>query len=242
MLDQSQGDGKREAGIKGLFSGIAPVYDLLNSVMSLGMHKRWRRLCVKWAGVKRGDKALDVCCGSGDFAFALAERTGSEGEVAGLDFSAPMLEVARSKAVRRGLQWVEFVEGNALSLPFEDEHFDTVTVGYGLRNVVDLPGALLEMVRVAKPGGSVVNLEIMGIAAPLLRPLWRLYFNRLTPLVARLFGGDKAAYDYLPCSVERFLTVDQMREEMEKAGLVEVVSRPFVFGAVCAFIGRKKLG
>lgn len=239
MLNKADENEGKEAGIRRLFSTIAPRYDLLNSVMSLGMHKRWRRLCVRWAGVERGDAALDVCCGSGDFAFALAETVGREGCVVGTDFSASMLRIAENKAVKRGLEWVEFQEANVCELPFDSDSFDIVTVGFGLRNVPDLAKALSEMGRVTKPGGNVVNLEIMGVRGSIVTPLWKLYFSRFVPWFTSLLGGDKSAYRYLPSSVEEFVTPEQMMSLMTEAGYEDVKCRPFVFGAVCAFVGKK---
>jgi demethylmenaquinone methyltransferase/2-methoxy-6-polyprenyl-1,4-benzoquinol methylase len=234
----SNEDGK-EAYVESLFSSIAPKYDLLNSVLSLTRHKAWRRFAVSKSGIKPGGRALDVCCGTGDFAFELARRVGKEGHIIGVDFSNPMIDIAREKATRRGFTNVEFTDANACALPFEDNSFDCATVGFGLRNVSDITKALSEMTRVVKPGGRVVNLEISHVRLPILRPLWKFWFYFLTPRTASFLRARRSAYEYLPDSVKTFISREELAELMESSGLIDVRYHDLMFGAVCVHIGTK---
>ena len=179
--------------VRGMFDGIAPVYDAMNRVMTAGLDQRWRRLAVSEV-VWPGDRVLDACCGTGDMAVA-AERRG--GSVVGLDFSEQMLERARRKTGT-----VEWVQGDALALPFGDREFDAATVGFGVRNLVDLEGGLRELARVLRPSGQLAVLEITRPGG-LLRPFFRLWFDVLVPLAGKVLPGGKA-YTYLPASVRRF--------------------------------------
>lgn len=230
----------KEAYIERMFSSIAPKYDLMNSVLSLNMHKAWRRFAVHKSGLCEGGSALDVCCGTGDFAFELAERVGEKGRVVGLDFSAAMIDLAREKARKLNREWVSFVVGNACELPFEDNSYDCVTMGFGLRNVADVSRAISEMARVARPGGKVINLEISKVRSPLLRLPWMLYFYALTPYTATMFGAKREAYEYLPESVKEFISREELSEEFKRAGLRDVRYHDLMFGAVCVHIGTKQ--
>jgi demethylmenaquinone methyltransferase/2-methoxy-6-polyprenyl-1,4-benzoquinol methylase len=235
------GTGK-EAYIEGLFSSIAPRYDLLNSVLSLSRHKAWRRFAAAMTGLEPGGRALDVCCGTGDFAFELARLAGPSGRVVGADFSMPMIELAARKARRRGVEQVEFVVGNACSLPFADQSFDCATVGFGLRNVADVGAALSEMARVTKPGGKVVSLEITRVSAALVALPWRLYFYSLAPRAARVFRGRREAYEYLAGSVRSFMSREDLAAEFVRAGLRDVAFRDLTLGVVCVHVGTKPGG
>ncbi|MGB9620229.1 MAG: ubiquinone/menaquinone biosynthesis methyltransferase, partial [Armatimonadota bacterium] len=186
-----------EAYIENLFSSIAPRYDLINTLLSLTRHKAWRRFAVEKSGVSAGGRALDVCCGTGDFAFELARVVGPTGRVVAIDFSAPMLNIAEKKARERGFHQVEFREANACRLPFADSSFDCATIGFGLRNVPSIESVLREMTRVVRPQGRVVSLEILGIRSWPAATFWRLYFDFLAPHAARLLGGRREAYEYL---------------------------------------------
>src|ERR671935_1142990 len=173
--------------VRTMFDRIAPVYDLMNRVMTAGLDGRWRRLTAR-AVVRSGDRVLDACCGTGDLALA-DERAG--GRVVGLDFSERMLERARRKAP--GIEWVR---GDLLELPFEDASFEATTVGFGVRNVADLERSLRELRRVLRHGGRVGILEITTPRGP-LRLFYRLWFDRLVPLIGKLLRGG-SAYTYLP--------------------------------------------
>jgi demethylmenaquinone methyltransferase/2-methoxy-6-polyprenyl-1,4-benzoquinol methylase len=205
-----------EEQVQAMFDRIAGIYDLLNSVMTVGMHQRWRERAADLAAVGAGDRALDVATGTGDLALALADRAGAEGEVVGCDFSEAMLELAREKAP--GLR---FEHANALDLPYEDGSFDAATVGFGARNFSDLAGGLAEMARVVRPGGRVVVLEITTPTRPPLSWFFQLWFDRLVPVIGRI-AGDPDAYSYLPSSVKRFPDGRGLAAAMAAVGLIDV--------------------
>jgi demethylmenaquinone methyltransferase/2-methoxy-6-polyprenyl-1,4-benzoquinol methylase len=199
--------------VRAMFDRIARIYDLLNSVMTAGMHHAWRRRAADLARVGRGSRALDVATGTGDLAQELAGRGAS---VTGMDFSPAMLALAREKA-----PGIEFEEGDALALRYDDGDFDAVTVGFGARNFSDLDRGLREMARVTKPDGRVVVLEITTPQRPPLSWFFRLWFDRVVPVLGRL-AGDSDAYTYLPSSVRRFPSPEELAERMAAAGLRDV--------------------
>jgi demethylmenaquinone methyltransferase/2-methoxy-6-polyprenyl-1,4-benzoquinol methylase len=203
-----------------MFDGIATHYDLMNSVMSAGLHHRWRSRAADRASLREGETALDVCCGTGDLAFELKRRVGPGGTVVGLDFSEQMLALARAKATRSGVS-VEFRHGNALALPFPDSSFDGATVGFGVRNLVDLRKGVLELARVVRPGRRVVVLEITTPDRPPLSWFYRLWFDRLVPMLGAV-AGDRDAYSYLPQSVKRFPPALELAELMHACGLRDI--------------------
>jgi demethylmenaquinone methyltransferase / 2-methoxy-6-polyprenyl-1,4-benzoquinol methylase len=205
-----------EPQVRAMFDRIARVYDLMNSVMTAGMHHRWRERAADLAQLRPGDRALDVATGTGDLALALKRRVGDSGEVVGSDFSEPMLERARRKAPGVRFEW-----GNALELPYDDGAFDAATVGFGARNFADLDRGLAEMTRVVRPGGRVVVLEITRPERPPLSWFFRLWFDRVVPQLGRL-AGDPDAYSYLPSSVRRFPGPRELAAALARAGLVEV--------------------
>jgi demethylmenaquinone methyltransferase / 2-methoxy-6-polyprenyl-1,4-benzoquinol methylase len=205
-----------EPQVQAMFDRIAGVYDLMNSVMTAGLHHRWRARAADLAALLPGQRALDVATGTGDLAVELARRVGLSGEVVGSDFSERMLELARKKAPEIG-----FEQGNALALPYEDDSFDAATVGFGARNFSDLPQGLREMARVVRPGGRVVILEITTPERPPLSMFFRLWFDRIVPLLGR-FAGDSDAYTYLPSSVRRFPGARGLAAAMSATGLVNV--------------------
>ncbi len=213
-------------GVRSMFDRIAPVYDLMNRVMTLGLDQRWRRLAVS-ASVRRGDRVLDACCGTGDLAIA-ARAAGAD--VVGLDFSEKMLERARVKEPA-----VEWVQGDLLALPFGDASFDAATVGFGVRNVADLDGGLAELRRVLRPGGRVAILEITKPSG-FLKPFYRLWFDVLIPLAGKILPGGKA-YTYLPASVRRFPGPGELARLLEAAGFREVRYRLLGGGIVALHTG-----
>jgi demethylmenaquinone methyltransferase / 2-methoxy-6-polyprenyl-1,4-benzoquinol methylase len=205
-----------EPQVQAMFDRIASVYDLMNSVMTAGMHHRWRARAADMAAIGPGDRVLDVATGTGDLAVELKRRVGPAGEVVGSDFSEGMLELARGKAAD-----IRFEHGNALALPYDDGEFDAATVGFGARNFSDLPQGLREMARVVRPGGRVVILEITTPQRPPLSWFFRLWFDRLVPLLGRA-AGDPDAYTYLPSSVRRFPEARGLAAAMTAVGLVDV--------------------
>ena len=214
-------------GVRRMFDRIAPVYDAMNRVMTAGLDQRWRRATAE-AVVRPGDRVLDACCGTGDLALAARARGGL---VTGLDFSEAMLVRARRKGPE--LRWVR---GDMLALPFEDGAFDSVTVGFGVRNVEDLGRALAEMRRVTVPGGRAGILEITTPRGP-LKPFYKLWFDRVVPLLGRLLpGGD--AYTYLPASVRRFPGPEELAELLGSCGFEAVRFRRFAGGIVALHVGE----
>ena len=210
-----------------MFDRIAPVYDVMNRVMTAGLDQRWRRKTVN-AVVRPGDRVLDAACGTGDLAI-IASKAG--GEVTGLDFSEAMLVRARRK--KPELEWIR---GDVLALPFDDDSFDAATVGFGVRNVADLPGAIAELRRVLKPGGRLAILEITRPRGP-LRIFYSLWFDRIVPLLGKVLPGGEA-YTYLPASVRRFPGPDDLAAQM--AGFRDVGYRLFAGGIVALHTGVKE--
>lgn len=201
-----------DSQVRGMFDRIARVYDRMNSVMTAGMHHRWRERAVDLARVGPGSRALDVATGTGDLALELAGRGAT---VTGMDFAPAMLEFARAKA-----PGIEFEEGDALALRYEDASFDAATVGFGARNFGDLDRGLRELARVVKPGGRVVVLEITTPRKPPLSWFFRAWFDRIVPGLGRLV--DSEAYVYLPSSVRRFPGPEELAGKMAAAGLDDV--------------------
>jgi demethylmenaquinone methyltransferase / 2-methoxy-6-polyprenyl-1,4-benzoquinol methylase len=222
-----------EPQVRAMFDRIARVYDLMNSVMTAGMHHRWRERAVDMAEVGPGDRALDVATGTGDLAIALGRRVGPQGEVIGSDFSEQMLELARRKSDAVRFEW-----GNALDLGYEADSFDAVTVGFGARNFSDLRAGLKEMTRVARPGGRVVVLEITTPRRPPLSWFFRIWFDHMVPLIGRI-AGDPDAYSYLPSSVRRFPGPDELAAELASTGLEDVRWVLTAGGIIAIHSGRK---
>jgi demethylmenaquinone methyltransferase/2-methoxy-6-polyprenyl-1,4-benzoquinol methylase len=228
---------QRAAKVDELFGAIAGRYDRLNDIQSLGLHRLWKRRLVRLAAVNAGDRALDVCCGTGDIAFRLAAQGAA---VTGLDFSEPMLTVARQRPTRPASSGpVEFVQGDAMQLPFPEASFAAVTVGYGLRNLADWRAGLREMVRVAQPGGRILVLDFGKPANTLLRHAYFLYLRTAVPLFGLLFCGSPSAYAYILESLRHYPAQIGVREQMLDAGLVDVQILNFLGGAMSINVGVK---
>jgi demethylmenaquinone methyltransferase/2-methoxy-6-polyprenyl-1,4-benzoquinol methylase len=202
-----------EPQVRAMFDRIARVYDLMNRVMTVGMDARWRARAADLAEAREGSTVIDVATGTGDLAIEMGSRGAS---VTGVDFSGGMLEIARQKA-----PGIEFRQGNALALEFPDDTFDAATVGFGARNFDDLPRGLSEMARVVRPGGRVVVLEITTPQRPPLSWFFRLWFDRIVPLLGKV-AGDPEAYEYLPNSVKRFPGPERLAAVMDEAGIGEM--------------------
>jgi demethylmenaquinone methyltransferase / 2-methoxy-6-polyprenyl-1,4-benzoquinol methylase len=213
-----------EGQVQAMFDRIAGVYDVMNSVMTAGLHHHWRERAADLARLQSGDRALDVATGTGDLALELARRVGPAGEVVGSDFSEGMLARAREKGAARAgaesgrLRWEH---ADAMRLPYADGEFDAATVGFGARNFGDLDRGLHEMARVVRPGGRVVVLEITTPTKPPLSEFFRIWFDRVVPVVGRL-AADPEAYEYLPNSVRRFPGPEALAATLAAAGLEDV--------------------
>ena len=213
-------------GVRSMFDRIAPVYDSMNRLMTAGLDRRWRREAAE-AVVKPGDRVLDSCCGTGDLAIAAAAAGGN---VTGVDFSKPMLERARRKAPK-----LEWIEGDALALPFADESFDAATVGFGVRNLSELDKGLHELRRVLRPGGRLAILEITRPTG-FVAPFYRLWFDVLIPAAGKVLPGG-SAYTYLPASVRRFPDPQGLARLMDEAGFGEIRWRLFAGRIVALHTG-----
>jgi demethylmenaquinone methyltransferase/2-methoxy-6-polyprenyl-1,4-benzoquinol methylase len=222
-----------EGQVRAMFDRIAGFYDAMNSVMTAGLHHRWRERAADLAAVGPGDRALDVATGTGDLAIELARRVGPSGEVVGSDFSEAMLDRARAKAPELRWEW-----GNALSLPYADGEFAAATVGFGARNFSDLERGLAEMARVVRPGGRVVVLEITSPTKPPLSTFFRLWFDRVVPVLGRL-TGESVAYSYLPSSVRRFPGPEALGAVMHGLGLRDVRWILTAGGIIALHVGSK---
>jgi demethylmenaquinone methyltransferase/2-methoxy-6-polyprenyl-1,4-benzoquinol methylase len=222
-----------EPQVRAMFDRIARVYDLMNSVMTAGLHHQWRRRAADLAGVGPGDRVLDVATGTGDLAIELARRVAPGGAVVGTDFSEEMLQHARGKAPGITFQW-----GNALELPYADGEFAAATVGFGARNFNDLEQGLSEMARVVRPGGRVVILEITTPQKPPLSTFFSLWFDRLVPLIGKV-AGDSDAYDYLPNSVKRFPQPEGLAAVLQRAGLEQIRWVLTAGGIIAMHVGVK---
>lgn len=245
---------ERRRYVADLFSRIARRYDLLNDLMTFGMHRRWKRRTAQAAaaglpipsppgpafpGLALPGLALDVSTGTGDLAFELARCPGVNA-VAAVDLLPAMLRLAREKGRRqRGGSAVSLLQGDAVSLPFADDSFACATAGFSLRNMPEVRAALAEMVRVVRPGGRVALLELSPLERGLKARAFRLYFHGFVPRLGRLAAGDAAAYTYLPQSVERFMDAEELAALLRELGLAAVEYRRLGFGTVCLHQGRK---
>jgi len=223
-----------EPQVRAMFDRIAGFYDLMNSVMTAGLHHRWRARAADLAALGPGESALDVACGTGDLAIELARRVGTGGEVIGSDFAEEMLERARAKDPGLIWEW-----GNALELPYASGRFDAATVGFGARNFSDLDRGLAEMTRVVKPGGRVVVLEITTPRKPPLSTFYRVWFDHVVPLIGRL-TGEQEAYTYLPSSVRRFPGPEGLAAAMQRAGLSDIRWVLTAGGIIALHVGTKR--
>ena len=223
-----------------MFARISPRYDLMNSLMTGGMHHRWKRTTARLTTQGLCGTALDIATGTGDLAFALSERPGITAAV-GVDLLPEMIALAEAKAAagKRHSAKANFIVGDALRLPFADGTFCCATAGFSLRNMEDVSAAVNEMARVVSPGGRVTTLELTPMPAGWPATLGRVYFHKVVPLLGELVAGDRSAYTYLPSSVDYFLTADGLAEAFRAAGLTNVGYRRLGMGAVAIHYGEK---
>ena len=229
----AEGTAKREA-VREMFGRIAPRYDLMNGFMSLRLHNRWRAYATSLLQLKPGDKALDICCGTGDFIRPLRNAVQEQGAVMGLDFCQPMLELAKNKEVAANA----LILGDACTLPIPSNAFDGVTVGWGIRNVPDIDRAHQEIFRILKPGGRFVSLDTAIPRNAITRALSGIFCQGIVPIVGSVFG-QKEAYTYLPKSTARFWSREKLKESMEKAGFTDCGYKYLMLGNICIHWGQK---
>jgi demethylmenaquinone methyltransferase/2-methoxy-6-polyprenyl-1,4-benzoquinol methylase len=230
--------------IRQMFASIAPTYDLLNYLLSLGQDRRWRKRAVELSGLSgyKDARVLDICTGTADLAMAFSRHLGSGGRVVGSDFCWEMLALAPAKLRARDAvgSRIALVQADALRLPFPDNSFHVASVAFGIRNVSSLASGIKEMARVVMPGGRVVILEFGRPGGPFFRRIYNFYFHQVLPRVGNLIApGRTQAYSYLPASVGEFPDPEGLRRIMESAGLVETQSHPLSMGIVYVHIGKK---
>ena len=235
------------------FERIAKGYDLSNDVISMGMHRAWKlRAVYELIGLRGAGDYLDVCCGTGDLALTIAKQAPAGSSVTGFDFAQNMLELARvreqkarerqarkGKRDRLNQKSLDWVRGDAQSLPFEDATFNGAINSFGLRNLTDLQKGVSEMARVVKPGGYVLNLDLGHCEMPLFAPIFAAYFSQVVPVIGGILQNDKTAYTYLPESLSTYPKPDGITAIFQKAGLRDVVHIPLAFGTVALHLGVK---
>ncbi|MHB1550254.1 MAG: bifunctional demethylmenaquinone methyltransferase/2-methoxy-6-polyprenyl-1,4-benzoquinol methylase UbiE [Vulcanimicrobiaceae bacterium] len=222
--------------VRDMFATIAPRYDAANRVLTAGMDERWRKRAIAILAPPAGGRILDVCCGTGDLVFHLL-RTDPTLEVTGLDFCTPMLDAARARAPHEARGRATFVEGDAMALPFSDAAFDGATMGFSLRNVVDIDATLREVLRALKPGARFVNLDVSKAPNKIWKACFDLYFYRAVPLVGGIVGKSKQAYAYLPQSLTHHPTADRLRDCFASAGFAEAGYASLMGGAIAIHYG-----
>jgi len=233
----------KEEYVHSIFSAIAQKYDTLNTVLSFNQDKRWRKFTVEQTGLKTGGAALDVCCGTGMITTELAKKAGPTGRVVGLDFNENMLAIARENLKDSPYQDnIEYIQGNAMELPFPDSTFDSVTIGFGLRNVPDMRRALRELARVIKPGGRVVCLEFSKPTVPVFKQIYNFYFDKWVPFLGKLGVGLAGPYRYLHNSWKNFPHQKELREEFARQGLQEATYYELTGGVVSVHVGVRPVG
>lgn len=221
--------------VQALFNRIAPVYDPLNDWLSLGLHRVWKQMAVKWSRVGPGQAALDVCCGSGDLALLLARRVGNQGQVVGLDFSAAQLEMAKTRS--QGLGHISWVQGDALALPFPDHSFDGATLGYGLRNVGDIPQCLSGLYRVLRPGAWAAILDFSHPQAAWVKDFQAWYLQQIVVPLAKAHNLTEE-YTYLIPSLARYPKPPELITMAQAAGFQAVTFYPLMGGLMGVLVGQ----
>ncbi|WNZ46719.1 bifunctional demethylmenaquinone methyltransferase/2-methoxy-6-polyprenyl-1,4-benzoquinol methylase UbiE [Leptolyngbya boryana CZ1] len=225
--------------IQALFDRIAPVYDELNHGLSFGMHRIWKQMTVKWNGAKPGDTCLDLCCGSGDLAQMLAEKAGRTGQVYGVDFSAAQLEVARDRSERRCIKPpIHWIQSDVLNLPLSDNQFDCITMGYGLRNVVDILSSLKEIHRVLKPGSKAAILDMHRPDSAFVRTFQQWYLDEVVVPAAQRMGFTEE-YAYIAPSLDKFPTGREQVRLAEQAGFATATHYPIAGGTMGVLVITK---
>ncbi|MBA3920579.1 MAG: bifunctional demethylmenaquinone methyltransferase/2-methoxy-6-polyprenyl-1,4-benzoquinol methylase UbiE [Nostocaceae cyanobacterium] len=225
--------------IKTIFDRIAPVYDQLNDSLSLGQHRVWKQMAVKWSAAKPGDTCLDVCCGSGDLALRLAQQVGTTGKVYGVDFSPKQLEIAALRALNQyPTPTIEWIEADVLNLPFDSNQFAALTMGYGLRNVTDIPRSLQEIHRVLKPNAKAAILDFHRPSNSLLRTFQQWYLDHLVVPTAAALGVTQE-YAYISPSLDRFPVGSEQIKLARQAGFHRATHYPIAYGMMGVLVLTK---
>lgn len=230
----------KEQRVHGVFEKIYKNYDQMNSVISFQRHKAWRKDTMKRMNVQKGTKALDVCCGTADWTLAMAEAVGETGEAVGLDFSQNMLKIGEEKVKNSPFSNITLLHGNAMELPFEDNSFDYVTIGFGLRNVPDYLQVLKEMQRVVKPGGKVVCLETSQPTMIGYRQMYLLYFKYIMPALGKMVAKSYDEYSWLQESARDFPGQKQLADMFREVGLTDVEVKSYTGGVAAMHLGYKR--
>ena len=231
--------GDKSTFVREMFARIAPRYDATNRVLTAGMDERWRKRAIALLAPPRGGSVLDLCCGTGDVVFHLL-RTDPSLNVTGVDFCTPMLDGARIRAPREARGNARFVEGDVMSLPFGDAGFDGATMGFSLRNVVDIDQVLREIARVLRPGARFVNLDVSKAPNALWKRVFDLYFYKMVPIVGGLVGGSKQAYTYLPNSLTNHPNAEALRDRFTNAGFRDAGFERLMGGSIAIHYGTKE--
>ena len=225
--------------VRDLFDRIAPVYDDLNQALSFGLHQIWKQMAVDWSGAQIGMNVLDVCCGSGDLALQLARKVGAHGQVTGVDFAGQQLAIAAQRATqKRYTNRTTWVEADALGLPFKANQFDALTMGYGLRNLIDIPKGLYELQRVLKPGAKAAILDFHQPGSAITRQFQQWYLDTVVVPTAKRYDLTEE-YAYIGPSVERFPMGDEQRMLAEQAGFQKAVHYPLLGGMMGILVAQK---
>jgi demethylmenaquinone methyltransferase/2-methoxy-6-polyprenyl-1,4-benzoquinol methylase len=230
--------GDKGTFVREMFARIAPRYDLANRVLTGGLDERWRRRAIRLLEAPHGGRVLDCCCGTGDLVFGLL-RSDPTLNVTGIDFCAPMLQRAQHRAKHARAE-TTFVEGDVMAMPFEDATFDGVTMGFSLRNVVDVDATLREILRVLRPGARFVSLDVTKARNRMYKRLFDLYFYGVVPLLGGVVGGSRAAYSYLPNSLTHHPNAPDLRDRFTRAGFVRAGYLPLMGGAIAVHYGTKR--
>ncbi len=232
-------DESKGAFVREMFASIAPRYDLANRVLTGGLDERWRRRAIRLLAAPHGGRILDCCCGTGDLVFGLT-RSDPTLDVTGVDFCRPMLDRAQSRAARARRDGIHFTEGDVMAMSFASDTFDGATMGFSLRNVVDLDAALREIRRVLRPGARFVSLDVSKAPNRLYKRCFDLYFYGLVPLVGGIVGGSRAAYSYLPNSLTHHPNAPELRERFTRAGFARADYLALMGGAIAIHYGTKE--
>ncbi|MFY9631907.1 MAG: ubiquinone/menaquinone biosynthesis methyltransferase [Candidatus Cybelea sp.] len=235
---RSHPESEKALFVREMFARIAPRYDLANRMMTAGLDGRWRRRAIRVLDPAPGAQILDLCCGTGDLVFGLL-RSRPKLEVTGIDFCGPMLERARARAAKEARGEARFVEGDVMAMPFDDESFDGATMGFSLRNVVDVDATLREILRVLRPGARFVNLDVSKAPNKRFKRLFDLYFYGVVPRLGGLVGGSPEAYRYLPSSLTHHPNAPELRDRFIRAGFAGAGYLSLMGGTIAIHFGRR---